>query len=188
MNETTSNPDTPSTPPSDHTPDAVVPATPPTDPTPPATDTPPPADTSPTDTAPPPATPPTYTPPPTYTALPAAPQPTAAPPTGSTRRPVRLHRSRDERMIAGVCGGLAETLGVDVAILRLALVLATVLGVGAGVILYVACWILIPKAAETGETGTATGTTPHTEAATDLLPAVRPTTSVSVPGESGETR
>ena len=48
-------------------------------------------------------------------------------------------------MIAGVCGGLAETLGIDVVILRLALVLATVLGVGAGVILYVACWILMPS-------------------------------------------
>jgi phage shock protein C len=129
MNETTSNPDTPSTPPSDHTPDAVVPATPPAD---------------------------------------------ATPPTGSIRRPVRLHRSRDERMIAGVCGGLAETLGVDAAVLRLALVLATVLGVGAGVILYVACWILIPKAPEPGEPAEP-GATPHTEAATDLLPDVRPT-------------
>ena len=109
-------------------------------------------------------------------------------PTGSTRQPVRLHRSRDERMIAGVCGGLAETLGVDAAVPRLALVLATVLGVGAGVILYVACWILIPKAPETPETGATTGTSPHTEAATDLLPAVRPTASVSTPGESGETR
>ena len=217
MNETTSNPDTPSTPPNVHTPDAVVPATPSTDPAPPAdlaadhtppaadvsdsapatdraltSNPPPPADIPPTDT-----TPPTYTSPPAYTALPAAPRPTAVPPTGSTRRPVRLHRSRDERMIAGVCGGLAETLGIDAAVLRLALVLATVLGVGAGVILYVACWILIPKAperaetaetGETGETGAAIGATPHTEAATDLLPAVRPAASVSTPGESGETR
>ncbi|MCU1651638.1 MAG: phage shock protein PspC, partial [Pseudonocardia sp.] len=67
-----------------------------------------------------------------------------SPPAGTRRPPIRLHRSRDERMIAGVCGGLAETLGIDVVILRLALVLATVLGVGAGVILYVACWILMP--------------------------------------------
>jgi phage shock protein PspC (stress-responsive transcriptional regulator) len=66
------------------------------------------------------------------------------PAAGTRRTPIRLHRSRDERMIAGVCGGLAETLGIDVVILRLALVLATVLGVGAGVILYVACWILMP--------------------------------------------
>jgi phage shock protein PspC (stress-responsive transcriptional regulator) len=75
-----------------------------------------------------------------------------SPPAGTRRPPIRLHRSRDERMIAGVCGGLAETLGIDVVILRLALVLATVLGVGAGVILYVACWILMPASPLTGPT------------------------------------
>ncbi|MDT7605768.1 MAG: phage shock protein [Pseudonocardiales bacterium] len=75
-----------------------------------------------------------------------------APAAGTRRTPIRLHRSRDERMIAGVCGGLAETLGIDVVILRLALVLATVLGVGAGVILYVACWILMPASPLTGPT------------------------------------
>jgi phage shock protein C len=66
----------------------------------------------------------------------------------TARPPIRLRRSRDERMIAGVCGGLAQVLGVDVVILRLALVLATVLGVGAGVILYLACWILMPEVPE----------------------------------------
>jgi phage shock protein PspC (stress-responsive transcriptional regulator) len=77
-----------------------------------------------------------------------------APAAGTRRTPIRLHRSRDARMIAGVCGGLAETLGIDVVILRLALVLATVLGVGAGVILYVACWILMPASPLTGPTAT----------------------------------
>ncbi|WP_445186240.1 PspC domain-containing protein [Pseudonocardia sp. Cha107L01] len=82
----------------------------------------------------------------------APPTDSDAPPAGTRRTPIRLHRSRDERMIAGVCGGLAETLGIDVVILRLALVLATVLGVGAGVILYVACWILMPASPLTGPT------------------------------------
>ena|SRR5882757_1364612 len=98
------------------------------------------------------------------TTEPIAEQPAAAPPPGTgiqaegtaaagTGRPsIRLRRSRDERMIAGVCGGLAQVLGVDVVILRLALVLATVLGVGAGVILYLACWILMPVAPETEST------------------------------------
>jgi phage shock protein PspC (stress-responsive transcriptional regulator) len=109
-----------------------------------------------------------YSPPASGYALPAAAAPQAtygaptsnyAPPTdsdapaaGTRRTPIRLHRSRDERMIAGVCGGLAETLGIDVVILRLALVLATVLGIGAGVILYVACWILMPASPLTGPT------------------------------------
>lgn len=71
-------------------------------------------------------------------------------PTASTaaRRPTRLVRSRSNRMVAGVCGGLAELLNIDAVILRLALVLATVLGFGAGVVLYVACWILMPKEPE----------------------------------------
>jgi phage shock protein C len=75
-----------------------------------------------------------------------------APAAGTRRRTIRLHRSRDERMIAGVCGGLAETLGIDVVILRLALVLATLLGAGAGAILYVACWILMPSGPPTEPT------------------------------------
>jgi phage shock protein PspC (stress-responsive transcriptional regulator) len=82
---------------------------------------------------------------PAFTLLPPD---TDTPSARTARPPIRLRRSRDERMIAGVCGGLAQVLGVDVVILRLALVLATVLGVGAGVILYLACWILMPVVPE----------------------------------------
>jgi len=56
-----------------------------------------------------------------------------------------LYRSRTDRMIAGVCGGAAQALGVDAAILRIGLVAATVLGFGAGVVIYLACWLLIPE-------------------------------------------
>jgi phage shock protein PspC (stress-responsive transcriptional regulator) len=102
---------------------------------------------SPAYATPPPFTPPAFTPPPdTGTHA----EGTEA--TGTARPPIRLRRSRDERMIAGVCGGLAQVLGVDVVILRLALVLATVLGLGAGVILYLACWILMPVAPENEST------------------------------------
>jgi phage shock protein C len=102
-------------------------------------------------------TPPAATTPPAAYPPPAgnyAPPAADLPPTGTRRTPLRLHRSRDERMVAGVCGGLAETLGIDAVILRLALVLATVLGAGAGVILYVACWILMPGDPESGPTTT----------------------------------
>jgi len=57
----------------------------------------------------------------------------------------RLHRSRTERMLGGVCGGLAESLGVDAALLRIGLVALTLLGAGIGVVLYVAAWILVPE-------------------------------------------
>jgi phage shock protein C len=51
-------------------------------------------------------------------------------------------------MIDGVCGGLAEYLGVDPTLVRLAWVLLTVMG-GSGIILYIAAMILVPK----GEVG-----------------------------------
>ncbi len=60
----------------------------------------------------------------------------------------RLTKSRTNRMIDGVCGGLAEYLGVDATLVRLAWVLLTVMG-GAGIILYIAAMILVPK----GEVG-----------------------------------
>ncbi len=57
----------------------------------------------------------------------------------------RLRRSRTDRMVAGVCGGAAKHLGVDPAIIRLLLVAATILGVGAGAVLYLACWLIVPE-------------------------------------------
>ncbi|HEY4456003.1 MAG TPA: PspC domain-containing protein [Pseudonocardiaceae bacterium] len=65
-----------------------------------------------------------------------------------TQTPVRRFlRSRNDRMIAGVCGGAAQYFGVDAALLRVILVLAAILGIGTGVLLYLACWLLIPEEA-----------------------------------------
>lgn len=67
----------------------------------------------------------------------------------------RLYRSRSDRMIAGVCGGLGEYLGVDPVWIRLFFVLllfATGFGFGA----YLILWIIVPEegraAATPGET------------------------------------
>lgn len=60
--------------------------------------------------------------------------------------PRLFRRSRTDRMLGGVCGGLAVTLGVDAALLRIALVAATVLGFGAGVVIYLVCWLVVPEA------------------------------------------
>jgi phage shock protein C len=74
---------------------------------------------------------------------------TALPPSAAAQEPerprFRLHRSRTDRMLGGVCGGLAESLDVDPALLRIGLVALTVLGAGAGVVLYAAVWLLAPE-------------------------------------------
>ena len=61
-------------------------------------------------------------------------------------RPARkeLRRSTDDRMLAGVVGGLARYLDVDATLLRIVFVVLTVMG-GAGVPLYLASWLLIPE-------------------------------------------
>ena len=59
----------------------------------------------------------------------------------------RLTRSEDERIIAGVCGGLAEYLGVDPVLVRLAFLLLIPAG-GVGVPLYFILMILMPSEAD----------------------------------------
>lgn len=57
----------------------------------------------------------------------------------------RLTRSYHNRQLAGVCGGIGESFGVDPTLIRLALVLFTLLG-GAGVLLYLVLWVIMPDA------------------------------------------
>lgn len=56
----------------------------------------------------------------------------------------QLRRTHDGRMVAGVCSGAAEYLGVDATILRVALAVFTIFG-GAGLALYIIGWVLIPE-------------------------------------------
>ncbi len=55
----------------------------------------------------------------------------------------RLYRSRSERMLAGVCGGLAEFLDIDPTIIRL-LWAFLMLG-GIGILAYFIAWIIVPE-------------------------------------------
>lgn len=66
----------------------------------------------------------------------------------------KLQRSTSDRMVAGVCGGWADYLGVDPAVIRIGMVAATVLGAGAPALIYAACWVLTPESAEAGTTPT----------------------------------
>ncbi len=56
----------------------------------------------------------------------------------------RLRRSVDDRKVAGVAGGLARHLDVDPLLLRVAFVVLAFFG-GAGLLLYGACWLLVPE-------------------------------------------
>jgi phage shock protein C len=56
----------------------------------------------------------------------------------------KLYRSKTDRMLAGVCGGLAEYFNTDATLIRVLFVLLTVLG-GAGPIIYLAMWIIVPN-------------------------------------------
>lgn len=69
-------------------------------------------------------------------------------------QPRVLRRSRDERVIGGVCGGLGRYLGVDPVLLRIAFVVLAI-AAGSGVLLYVVSWILIPEQREGEELGDA---------------------------------
>lgn len=63
----------------------------------------------------------------------------------STReRPRRLYRSRRSRVIAGVCGGIAEYFGWDPTTVRLAFIASLILP-GTQVIFYLVAWIVMPK-------------------------------------------
>ena len=58
-----------------------------------------------------------------------------------------LHRSRNNRMIAGVCGGIADWLGWSPTWVRILYVVISVLSVAfPGILVYIILWIVMPKA------------------------------------------
>lgn len=57
----------------------------------------------------------------------------------------RLYRSRSERVIAGVCGGIAEYFNVDPTIIRLAWAVFTLVSFGAGILAYLVAWMIVPE-------------------------------------------
>jgi phage shock protein C len=56
----------------------------------------------------------------------------------------KLYRSRSDRTIAGVCGGLAEYFGLDSTVVRLVFVIMFLLG-GHGLLVYLILWVLMPE-------------------------------------------
>lgn len=56
----------------------------------------------------------------------------------------RLYRSKKDRMIAGVCGGIAEYFGIDPVLVRLIALVLAVSG-GGGILAYLILWIVVPE-------------------------------------------
>ena len=60
-----------------------------------------------------------------------------------------LLRSRKNRMIAGVCGGIAQSLGWDPTLVRVLYVLVSIFSAAfPGILVYIVLWIVMPEAAE----------------------------------------
>lgn len=58
----------------------------------------------------------------------------------------RLHRSIRDRVVAGVCGGLAEWLGWDVTLVRILYVLISLFSAAfPGLIVYIILWVIMPE-------------------------------------------
>lgn len=85
------------------------------------------------------------------------PAPPPPPPPAPPRPRRRLYRSRDDRMLGGVAGGIAETYGFDPSLVRVVMAAVGVITAGTAIIAYLSAWAVIPEsdgrvlAAEIGE-------------------------------------
>jgi phage shock protein C len=59
--------------------------------------------------------------------------------------PKKLYRSKQNRMIAGVSGGLAEYLNIDPTVIRLIFVITAIFGASIGFWVYIIMWIAVPE-------------------------------------------
>ena len=64
------------------------------------------------------------------------------------KQPWRVERSRNDRILGGVCAGIARSVGCDPIIVRLVAVLVGLFSAGAAVLAYLLAWVLLPQAAE----------------------------------------
>jgi phage shock protein C len=56
----------------------------------------------------------------------------------------RLYRSREDRKLGGVCGGIAEYLNVDSTVIRILWILFAI-AYGSGILAYLICWLIISE-------------------------------------------
>ena len=92
----------------------------------------------------------------------------------SSQQTRRIYRSRTDRILGGVAGGLAKYLGVDPVLIRLAFI--ALLFAGIGVLLYIVAWIIIPEEPIDGTASMAPGSRRRTAAESRGTPGRAATT------------
>jgi phage shock protein PspC (stress-responsive transcriptional regulator) len=60
----------------------------------------------------------------------------------------QLARAREGRMVAGVCAGIGQFFGIDANIIRVVFAALTIFTGGAGVLVYLAAWAVVPEEGE----------------------------------------
>lgn len=65
-------------------------------------------------------------------------------PSHEQQQPRRLTRSMTDKMIAGVCGGIAQYLNVDATLIRVIFLVLVLAGIFPGVLAYIVAWIVMP--------------------------------------------
>ena len=56
----------------------------------------------------------------------------------------KLYRSRSDRILFGVCGGLGEFFGIDATVLRIFFALLAIFG-GSGILIYLVMFLIVPE-------------------------------------------
>jgi phage shock protein PspC (stress-responsive transcriptional regulator) len=57
----------------------------------------------------------------------------------------RLYRSKSDRVLGGVCAGIANYFKIDPVLVRLIWVIFTLLSIGLGIVAYLIAWIIVPE-------------------------------------------
>lgn len=57
----------------------------------------------------------------------------------------KLYRSKDDRMIAGVCGGIGKNTDIDPNLIRILFIVLAFCSLGIMVLIYICSWILLPE-------------------------------------------
>jgi phage shock protein PspC (stress-responsive transcriptional regulator) len=100
----------------------------------------------------------------------------------------RLYRSVDDRVIGGVCGGLADRFDIDPSLIRIAWALVTILSGGVLFLLYIVMWIVVPEQPAPGSAGWRPAPPPGPDTMGGWQPPATGTAAgASAAGASGDT-